>query len=93
MSDRAWAHPYEDSTFYIYSEGVPTEPPSPFLPEGWRFRVTMYDHEGEAWDRETGEEWVVRPPEEWEWWDDHELIARAVIESKDDCYRGRIVAD
>jgi len=94
MSTRTWAHPDDDATFYIYPDGAPAQrAPSPFPPDGWRFRVVMHDHEGDAWDRETDEEWVVRPPESWPWWSDHDLIARAVIEGKDDCYRGRIAAD
>lgn len=69
-----------DGTFYVYPDGgAPAEHHTGAVPpQGWRYRVTMHDHKGDAYDRETGEEWVVQPPDGW--WGNADLIADAVIE-------------
>jgi hypothetical protein len=75
---RVWADPTEIATFYVYPDGVTAHHGSPYrAPEGWRYAVTMHDHTGVAYDRETATERTVRPHEDW--WRDNELIADAVI--------------
>lgn len=79
MSARVWMDPNELATFYIHPTGFSDAgPPRWSPPEGWRYRVVMHDHTGDALDALTGEEWTVRPADGW--WSDHERIADAVIE-------------
>lgn len=79
MSTRVWEDNYDGSVFYVYPDGVDASGHNrAFPPRGWRYRVEMHDHTGEAYDKATGEEWTVRPPEGW--WDDLNLIASSVME-------------